>query len=31
VDRDGERIFSKKEMGRFPDFEEISELLEKAA
>jgi selenoprotein W-related protein len=31
VDLDGKRIFSKKEMGRFPDFDEISESLENAA
>ena len=31
VDLNGRRIFSKKEMGRFPEFDEISEHLEKAA
>jgi selenoprotein W-related protein len=30
VDLDGRRIFSKKEMGRFPEFEEIHEAIEKA-
>ena len=30
VDLNGERIFSKKELGRFPEFDEISEYLEKA-
>jgi selT/selW/selH-like putative selenoprotein len=27
VDLNGSRIFSKKELGRFPDFEEIAEQL----
>jgi selenoprotein W-related protein len=31
VDLDDKRIFSKKELGRFPEFEEINEQLEKAA
>jgi selenoprotein W-related protein len=31
VDLNGDRIFSKKETGRFPEFEEISACLEKAA
>jgi selenoprotein W-related protein len=31
VDLNGERIFSKKELGRFPEFDEINEHLAKAA
>jgi selenoprotein W-related protein len=31
IDLNGKRIFSKKELGRFPDFEEINEELGKAA
>jgi selenoprotein W-related protein len=31
VDLNGKRIFSKKELDRFPEFEEIAEHLEKAA
>ena len=30
VDLNGQRIFSKKELGRFPEFDEIAEHLEKA-
>jgi selenoprotein W-related protein len=30
VDLNGQRIFSKRELGRFPEFDEISEHLEKA-
>ena len=30
VDLNGQRIFSKKELGRFPELEEITEHLEKA-
>jgi selT/selW/selH-like putative selenoprotein len=30
VDLNGSRIFSKKELGRFPEFEEITEHMEKA-
>jgi len=30
VDLNGERIFSKKALGRFPEFDEIAEHLEKA-
>jgi selenoprotein W-related protein len=30
VDLNGKRIFSKKELERFPEFEEINEALEKA-
>ena len=30
VDLNGERIFSKKELGRFPEYDEIAEHLEKA-
>jgi selenoprotein W-related protein len=28
VDLNGKRIFSKREMGRFPEFDEINEHLE---
>ena len=31
VDLNGERIFSKKELGRFPEFDELNEHLAKAA
>lgn len=31
VDLNGRRIFSKKELGRFPEYEEIAEQMEKAA
>jgi selenoprotein W-related protein len=30
VDLNGQRIFSKKELDRFPEFDEIAEHLEKA-